>query len=184
MASEIIRGGVCGPRVITRQINVGKIAIGGDAPVCVQSMTCTKTGDANATLEQIRELATAGAEIVRVTVNDEAAAEALPRIVRESNTPLVADIHFNHKLALSSLEAGIAKLRINPGNIGNKEKIREVAAAAGDKGVPIRIGVNGEACTSVTTSCTKRTRPVLWFSAPWMKLKPWPPWGFTMWRSA
>jgi len=143
MASEIISGGVCGERVKTRQINVGGITIGGDAPVRVQSMTCTKTGDAEATLGQIRELATAGAEIVRVTVNDEAAADALPRIVTESNTPLVADIHFNHKLALSSLDAGIAKLRINPGNIGNKDKIREVAAAAADKGVPIRIGVNG-----------------------------------------
>jgi len=142
MASEKISGGVCGDRIKTRQIDVGGVTIGGDAPVRVQSMTCTKTGDAQATLEQIRELATAGAEIVRVTVNDEAAAEALPLIVAESNTPLVADIHFNHKLALSSLDAGIAKLRINPGNIGNKDKIREVAAAAADKGVPIRIGVN------------------------------------------
>lgn len=143
MSGEKISGGVCGPRVKTRQINVGGITIGGDAVVRVQSMTCTKTGDAEATLEQIRELATAGAELVRVTVNDEAAAAALPRIVAESNTPLVADIHFNHKLALSSLDAGIAKLRINPGNIGNKDKIREVAAAAADKGIPIRIGVNG-----------------------------------------
>ncbi len=134
---------LCAPRVKTRQINVGGITIGGDAPIRVQSMTCTKTGDAEATLEQIRELATAGAELVRLTVNDEAAGEALPRIIAQSNTPLVADIHFNHKLALVSLEAGIAKLRINPGNIGNKDKIREVAAAALDKGVPIRIGVNG-----------------------------------------
>ena len=143
MTAEKISGGVCSDRIKTRPINVGGVTIGGDAPVRVQSMTCTKTGDAEATLGQIRELATAGAELVRVTVNDEAAAEALHRIVAESKTPLVADIHFNHKLALSSLEAGIAKLRINPGNIGNKDKVREVAAAAADKGVPIRIGVNG-----------------------------------------
>jgi (E)-4-hydroxy-3-methylbut-2-enyl-diphosphate synthase len=141
--SEKIPFSVCAPRVKTRQISVGSVTIGGDAPVRVQSMTCTKTGDADATLEQIRELATAGAELVRVTVNDAAAAAALPRIVSESTTPLVADIHFDHKLALVSLEAGIAKLRINPGNIGSKDKVREVAAAAADKGVPIRIGVNG-----------------------------------------
>ncbi len=133
---------VCSARVKTRQINVGGMTIGGDAPVRVQSMTCTRTGDADATLEQIRELATAGAEIVRVTVNDEAAGLALGRIVAESNTPLVADIHYDHKLALVSLQAGIAKLRINPGNIGSKDRVREVAAAALDKGVPIRIGVN------------------------------------------
>ncbi len=134
---------VCAARVKTRQINVGGLTIGGGAPVRVQSMTCTKTGDAEATLEQIRELATAGAEMVRVTVNDEAAGLALPQIVAQSNTPLVADIHYDHKLALVSLKAGIAKLRINPGNIGSKDKVREVAAAALDLGVPIRIGVNG-----------------------------------------
>lgn len=133
---------VCGDRVATRQIDVGGVTIGGGAPVRVQSMTCTKTGDAEATLQQIKELATAGAEIVRVTVNDDAAAEALPRIVRESNTPLVADIHYDHTLALRSLDAGIAKLRINPGNIGSRDKVREVALAARDRGVPIRVGVN------------------------------------------
>lgn len=132
----------CAPRRPTRQIDIGGVTLGGDAPVRVQSMTCTRTGDAEATLAQIRELATAGAEIVRVTVNDAAAAGALPRIVRESNTPLVADIHYDHKMALAALEAGIAKLRINPGNIGSADKVREVAAAAADRGVPIRIGVN------------------------------------------
>ena len=126
----------------TRQVNVGGVTIGGDAPVRVQSMTCTRTGDAEATLQQIRELATAGAEIVRVTVNDAAAAAALPAIVSESNVPLVADIHYQHTMALMALEAGIAKLRINPGNIGGKDKVREVAVAAADRGVPIRIGVN------------------------------------------
>ncbi len=133
---------VCADRRKTRQIDVGGVTIGGGAPVRVQSMTTTKTGDAQATLQQIKELATAGAEIVRVTVNDEAAADALPAIVAMSNTPLVADIHYDHKLALRSLEAGIHKLRINPGNIGKRDRVRDVARAAADKGVPIRIGVN------------------------------------------
>jgi (E)-4-hydroxy-3-methylbut-2-enyl-diphosphate synthase len=123
-------------------VRVGDVTIGGGAPVRVQSMTTTRTGDADATLAQIRELATAGAELVRVTVNDEAAAAALPRIVAEARMPLVADIHFQHTLALAALKAGIAKLRINPGNIGSADKVREVAAAAADRGVPIRIGVN------------------------------------------
>jgi len=121
---------------------VGSVAMGGDAPVRVQSMTTTRTGDAAATIQQIKELATAGADFVRITVNDQAAADALPGILYESNTPIVADIHYDHKMALLSLEAGIAKLRINPGNIGAKDHVREVAAAAADKGVPIRIGVN------------------------------------------
>jgi (E)-4-hydroxy-3-methylbut-2-enyl-diphosphate synthase len=132
----------CKPRRVTRQILVGDVTLGGDAPVRVQSMTCTKTGDAEATLLQIRALATAGAELVRVTVNDAAAAEALPRLVTESNMPLVADIHYDHKMALAAVKAGIAKLRINPGNIGSADKVREVAAAAAGAGVPIRIGVN------------------------------------------
>ncbi len=123
-------------------MNVGGVRIGGDAPVSVQSMTCTRTPDVEATLQQIRELATAGADIVRVTVNTQDAADALPAIVRESGVPLVADIHYDHKMALASLEAGIAKLRLNPGNIGNRDKVREVALAAKDRGVPIRIGVN------------------------------------------
>ena len=135
-------GAVCAPRRPTRQINVGGVTVGGGAPVRVQSMTCTKTGDVAATLGQIRELATAGAEFVRITVNDAAAVEALPRLVAESNTPLVADIHYDHKLALAAAAAGVAKLRINPGNIGRADKVREVAAAAAAAGVPIRIGVN------------------------------------------
>jgi len=136
------QAGVTAPRRPTRQVLVGNVTIGGDAPVRVQSMTTTRTGDADATLAQIRELATAGAELVRVTVNDEAAAAALPRIVAEAGLPLVADIHFQHTLALAALKAGIAKLRINPGNIGAADKVREVAAAAADRGVPIRVGVN------------------------------------------
>ena len=133
---------VCATRRTTRQVDIGGVSVGGGAPVRVQSMTCTRTGNAEATLQQIRELVTAGAEIVRVTVNDEAAATALPRIVREANVPLVADIHYDHRMALAALEAGIAKLRINPGNIGKRDKVRQVAAAAKDRGVPIRIGVN------------------------------------------
>jgi (E)-4-hydroxy-3-methylbut-2-enyl-diphosphate synthase len=136
------RSPTCRPRRPTRAVQVGAVQIGDGAPVAVQSMTCTRTGDAEATLQQIRELATAGADIVRVTVNDDAAAAALPRIVREANVPLVADIHYDHRMALAALEAGIAKLRINPGNIGSREKVREVALAARDRGVPIRVGVN------------------------------------------
>lgn len=133
---------IAAPRRGTRRVDVGGVPLGGDAPISVQSMTTTRTGDAEATLAQIRELVTAGCEIVRVTVNDEAAAAALPRLVAESNVPLVADIHFQHTLALKALVAGVAKLRINPGNIGSRDKVREVARAAQDHGVPIRVGVN------------------------------------------
>ncbi len=133
---------VTGERRPTRQVTVGGITLGGDAPVRVQSMTNTPTGDREATLQQIRELATAGAEIVRLAVNDENAVAALPGIVAEANVPLVADIHFDFRLALQAVEAGIAKLRINPGNIGSAARVREVAAAARDRGVPIRVGVN------------------------------------------
>jgi len=133
---------LCAPRRQTRQINVGGVTIGGDAPVRVQSMTTTKTGDFEATTQQIKELATAGAELVRVTVNDAAAAETLPGLIAFTSVPLVADVHYDHRMALAALNAGIAKLRINPGNIGSADKVREVAAAAADKGVPIRIGVN------------------------------------------
>ncbi len=135
-------GAVCAPRRPTRQIDCGGVTIGGDAPVRVQSMTTTITGDVEATLAQIRELATAGAELVRVTVNDTAAAAALPRLVGESGVPLVADIHYDHTLAIAAAKAGIAKLRINPGNIGKPEHVRAVAEAAAERGIPIRIGVN------------------------------------------
>ncbi len=132
----------CAPRRATRQVEIAGVAIGGGAPVSVQSMTCTRTGDAAATLDQIRALATAGAQLVRVTVNDDEAADALPTIVREANVPLVADIHFDYRMALAALKAGVAKLRINPGNIGSRQRVREVALAAADHGVPIRVGVN------------------------------------------
>ncbi len=133
---------VTAPRRPTRRVDVGGVTIGGGAPVRVQSMTTTVTADVPATLDQIRALASAGAELVRVTVNDDAAADALPVLVRESGVPLVADIHFQHTLALRALAAGVAKLRINPGNIGSRAHARTVLAAARDRGVPIRIGVN------------------------------------------
>ena len=126
----------------TRRVDVGGVGVGGGEPIRVQTMTTTVTGDYHATMLQIMEMASAGAEIVRVTVNDDAAAEALPRLVKSSGVPLVADIHFQHELALKAIAAGVAKLRINPGNIGSPAKVREVARAAADAGLPIRIGVN------------------------------------------
>jgi (E)-4-hydroxy-3-methylbut-2-enyl-diphosphate synthase len=130
------------PRRETRRILVGRVAIGGGAPVVVQAMTKTDTRDVRATLAQVRRLERAGAEIVRLAVPDRAAARALREIRRRSRVPLIADVHFDHRLALASLEAGVDGLRINPGNIGPSEKVREIARAAGERGVPIRIGVN------------------------------------------
>ena len=122
---------------------MGDVAVGGDAPISVQSMTTTKTSDVEGTLEQIYSLAGAGADIVRCTCNDQAAAEGLARIVPRSPVPLVADIHFQYKLALAALDAGVKCLRLNPGNIRKPDQIKAVASAAKDRGVPIRIGVNG-----------------------------------------
>jgi (E)-4-hydroxy-3-methylbut-2-enyl-diphosphate synthase len=126
----------------TRPVKVGKVTIGGDAPVSVQSMTTTKTSDIYATLQQIRNLEVAGCDIVRVTVPDEASAEALPEIKAGISIPLVADIHFNYRIALLALDAGVDKLRINPGNIGGEKRVRAVVEKARERGVPIRIGVN------------------------------------------
>ena len=126
----------------TISVKVGQVGIGSEHPVAVQSMTNSDTRDPAATLAQIRRLAEAGCEVVRVAVPDKAAAGALPEIVRESPLPVVADIHFNYRLALAALEAGVAKLRINPGNIGGAEHVRALAEAAGSRGVPIRVGVN------------------------------------------
>lgn len=122
---------------------VGTVAIGGGAPVSVQSMASTDTRDAYATIEQIRRLESARCDVVRVAVPDHQAAEALRMIKGAMSVPLVADIHFDHRLALMAIEAGVDKLRINPGNIGSRRKVGEVVAAAQDRGVPIRIGVNG-----------------------------------------
>jgi (E)-4-hydroxy-3-methylbut-2-enyl-diphosphate synthase len=126
----------------TRQINVGKVAVGGDAPVSVQSMTTTKTADVEGTLQQIYALAGAGCDIVRCTCNEPEAAEGLAQIVPRSPLPVVADIHFQYKLALAALDAGVDQLRLNPGNIRKPEHIRAVAAEARDRGISTRIGVN------------------------------------------
>jgi (E)-4-hydroxy-3-methylbut-2-enyl-diphosphate synthase len=126
----------------TRPVWVGDVQIGGDAPIVVQSMTTTDTRDPEATLRQIHELADVGCEIVRVAVPDRIAATALADIVPRSPIPVVADIHFEHTLALKALEAGVHKLRLNPGNIRKPEEVREVVQKAKERGVPIRIGVN------------------------------------------
>ncbi|MBR4056825.1 MAG: flavodoxin-dependent (E)-4-hydroxy-3-methylbut-2-enyl-diphosphate synthase [Oscillospiraceae bacterium] len=126
----------------TRQIHIGSVALGGGAEVSVQSMTNTKTSDASATLAQIARLAEAGCDIVRCAVPDTAAAEAMREICKNSPIPVVADIHFDYKLALASVEAGVSKIRINPGNIGSRERVRAVADACREHSIPIRVGVN------------------------------------------
>jgi (E)-4-hydroxy-3-methylbut-2-enyl-diphosphate synthase len=129
-------------RRATRQVQVGSVAVGGDAPISVQSMTTTKTADVEGTLAQIYALAGAGCDIVRCTCNEEAAAEGLAQIVPRSPVPLVADIHFQHQLALAAIEAGVHALRLNPGNIRKPEHVKRVALAAKERGLSIRIGVN------------------------------------------
>ena len=126
----------------TRQIRVGSVPVGGGAPITVQSMTTTKTGDVDGTLAQIYALAGAGADIVRCTCNDQAAAEGLAQIVPRSPVPIVADVHNQYLMALAALDAGVQCLRLNPGNIRRPEHIKAVAQEAKDRGVPIRIGVN------------------------------------------
>ena len=127
----------------TRQVMVGKVPVGGGAPISVQSMTVTKTADVDGTLSQIYALAGAGADIVRCTCNEEAAAQGLARIVPRSPVPIVADIHHQYRMALAALDAGVHCLRLNPGNIRKPEHIKAVASECKDRGVPIRIGVNG-----------------------------------------
>ncbi|MBA3398430.1 MAG: flavodoxin-dependent (E)-4-hydroxy-3-methylbut-2-enyl-diphosphate synthase [Acidimicrobiia bacterium] len=130
-------------RRATRQIQVGSVAVGGGAPISVQSMTITKTADVEGTLAQIYALAGAGCDIVRCTCNDAAAAEGLAEIVPRSPVPIIADIHHQYKMALAALEAGVQGLRLNPGNIRKPDHIKAVASEARDRNVPIRIGVNG-----------------------------------------
>ncbi len=129
-------------RRISRKIHVGNVAVGGDAPISVQSMTNTDTNDVAATVAQIRRLEQAGADIVRVSVPTMEAAEAFGLIKQQVQAPLVADIHFDYKIALRVAELGVDCLRINPGNIGNNDRIKAVVDAARDRGIPIRIGVN------------------------------------------
>ncbi|WP_435211685.1 flavodoxin-dependent (E)-4-hydroxy-3-methylbut-2-enyl-diphosphate synthase [Luminiphilus sp. nBUS_16] len=126
----------------SRQIMVGNVPVGGDAPISVQSMTNTETCDVAATVAQVRAIADAGADIVRVSVPSMEAADAFRDIRAQVSVPLVADIHFDHKIALKVAEYGVDCLRINPGNIGREEKVKEVIAACKDRGIPIRIGVN------------------------------------------
>ena len=126
----------------TRQISIGNIKIGGDAPISVQSMTNTKTHDVNATVSQIKGLEEAGCELIRVAVLDKRDAKAIDKIRSQISIPLIADIHFNYELALESIKRGVDALRINPGNIGERWKIESVVNACKDKGIPIRIGVN------------------------------------------
>ncbi len=136
-------GNLSFPRRQTRQIDVGGVAIGGGAPISIQSMTITKTADVEGTLQQIYALAAAGCDIVRCTCNEIEAAEGLARIVPRSPVPIIADIHNQYRMALAALEAGVQGLRLNPGNIRRPEHIKAVASEARDRNVPIRIGVNG-----------------------------------------
>ena len=127
----------------TKQITVGKVPVGGGAPISVQSMTTTKTADVEGTLQQIYALAAAGCDIVRCTCNEQEAAEGLAQIVPRSPIPIIADIHHQYKMALAAMEAGVHGLRLNPGNIRKPEHIKAVASEARDRNLPIRIGVNG-----------------------------------------
>ena len=131
------------PRRATRQLHVGDVAVGGGAPITIQSMTTTKTADVEGTLQQIYALAGAGCDIVRCTCNEQEAAEGLAHIVPRSPLPIIADIHHQYRRALEAMEAGVQGLRLNPGNIRRPEHIKAVALEAKDRGIPIRIGVNG-----------------------------------------
>src|SRR5690348_7660126 len=126
----------------SRKIRVGSVGVGGDAPISVQSMTNTLTSDARATIAQVKRLEDAGADIVRVSCPDEESTKAFKAIARAARVPLVADIHFHYKRAIEAAEAGAACLRINPGNIGSEQRVREVVKAAKDHGCSMRIGVN------------------------------------------
>src|SRR4030042_3926341 len=130
------------PRRKTRQISIGPVKIGGEAPISVQSMTKTDTRDVRRTVHQIRRLESAGCEIIRVAVPDEEAARAIAQIKKRINIPLIADIHFNYRLALRSMESGADGLRINPGNIGGKNRLKNIVTQAKNRSIPIRIGVN------------------------------------------
>ena len=130
------------PRRKTRQVLVGGIPIGGDAPISIQSMTSTYTHDVDATVAQIRALAEAGCDIVRVAVPEKRDTQALPAILEQSPVPIVADVHFHFERALEAVEAGVHKIRLNPGNINERKKVDRVIAACRDRGIPIRVGVN------------------------------------------
>lgn len=144
---------------------VGSVPVGGDAPVSVQSMTTTVTADVNATLQQIAELTASGCQIVRVAVPSQDDADALPIIARKSQIPVIADIHFQPKYVFAAIEAGCAAVRVNPGNIKKfDDKVGEIARAAADRGVPIRIGVNAGSLDPVCSRSTERPPPRRWWS--------------------
>ncbi len=126
----------------SQKIFIGGIPIGGDSPIAVQTMTKTKTADVKATVEQVKRVQEAGADIVRITVNHKEAAEAMKDIIRQVDIPIVADIHFNYTFALAAIDAGVSKVRINPGNIGDEDRIKQVLNKAKGANIPIRIGVN------------------------------------------
>ncbi|MCU0848076.1 MAG: flavodoxin-dependent (E)-4-hydroxy-3-methylbut-2-enyl-diphosphate synthase [Spirochaetes bacterium] len=126
----------------TRQVNVGGVLVGGDAPVSIQSMTSLPIEKVDATLDQIESLRNAGAEIVRLAIINEESVSFLKKIAESTDVPIAADVHFNYRIAIEAIKAGVSKIRINPGNIGGESRLREVVAAARDRGVPIRIGVN------------------------------------------
>jgi (E)-4-hydroxy-3-methylbut-2-enyl-diphosphate synthase len=139
-------------RRISKQIKIGSVPIGGGAPIVVQSMTKTDTRDVKATVRQIKQLEEVGCEIVRVAVPDVEAARALVDIKKKTRIPLVADIHFDYRLALLALEAGVDGLRLNPGNIGEPDKVKKVALAAKERGVPIRIGLNAGSLPTIASA--------------------------------
>ncbi len=149
----------------TRQIMLGNISIGGNAPISVQSMTKTDTRDAEATLRQIEELAGAGCEIIRVAVPDQAAARAFKTICSGSPLPVIADIHFDHRLALAAVKAGAAGLRINPGNIGSDIKVKEVVLACREHSIPIRVGANEGSLGREMEAKYGGPTPELWWRA-------------------
>ncbi|MBO4207827.1 flavodoxin-dependent (E)-4-hydroxy-3-methylbut-2-enyl-diphosphate synthase [Micromonospora echinofusca] len=157
------------PRRASRQIMVGSVPVGGGAPVSVQSMTTTLTSDVNATLQQIAELTAAGCQIVRVAVPSQDDVEALPAIARKSQIPVIADIHFQPRYVFAAIDAGCAAVRVNPGNIRQfDDKVKEIARAAGDAGVPIRIGVNaGSLDKRLLAKYGKATAEALVESALW-----------------
>jgi (E)-4-hydroxy-3-methylbut-2-enyl-diphosphate synthase len=143
----------------TKKVRVGEVPIGGGTPISVQSMTKTDTRDVSATVRQIRKLERAGCEIIRVAVPDMRAASALPRIKRAIRIPLVADIHFDYRLALKAIDAGVDKLRINPGNIGTQWKVKEIVKAAKERNIPIRVGVNAGSLPRDLLKKYKRATP-------------------------
>ncbi|MFI7646409.1 flavodoxin-dependent (E)-4-hydroxy-3-methylbut-2-enyl-diphosphate synthase [Micromonospora sp. NPDC049460] len=157
------------PRRASRQIMVGSVPVGGGAPVSVQSMTTTLTSDVNATLQQIAELTASGCQIVRVAVPSQDDVEALPAIAKKSQIPVIADIHFQSKYVFAAIDAGCAAVRVNPGNIRQfDDKVKEIAKAAGDAGVPIRIGVNaGSLDKRLLAKYGKATAEALVESALW-----------------